>query len=218
MIRTFPMPNSYRAHPVKSSNRSHPVPFEETPIFVLQGSAKNVELGRLCYPFRELFVSEDANIDQIRYKLDSGSWTVVSQGSQPTLVRAVQNVTFTPDDFGTYTYTLEITSGDFLLTREVNIISAVNAGADKVARKDATLKPFFDAKFAYDSSKVSAVEYSVNGGTDTAIPTTFGSDLVDRVKHFSLSFSSAGEKKIELIVTDANSNESRDHITARISS
>jgi hypothetical protein len=217
MRRTFPQPNNYRAFPVANPYRAHPVPYEETPIFVLQGSAKAVQLGQLVYPFRELYVSEEANITAIRYKQDSGSWATVAKGTQPTLIRAVQAVTFTPEEFGGYVFTLEITAGSFVLTRTVDIMAAVAAGQDKVAQKFAALKPFFDTSFAVDSSLISAVEYAVDGGVDTAIPATFGTDLIDRVKNFSISFATAGEKKIELIVTDSSTNESRDHILARIS-
>jgi len=215
-MRTFPEPNSYRTHPRTADDRGFPLKFAETPIVVHQGSAKSVQLGEVVRPFRELYVSDDTNITQIRYKQDAGSWNTVSVGSYASLVQATRTVSFTPEAFGTYQFSLEVTAGSFVAIREVDIEAAVNAGQDKIAGLNASVRAFFDARFAVDSSLLSAVKYSVDGGTDTAIPATFGTDLIDRVKNFSLYWATAGEKKVALKITDTSANESADSLAVRV--
>lgn len=219
MIRSFPQPNNFRTFPRPAPDRGFPLAYEETPFKLAQGSAKEVQLGQLVFPFRELHVSEDSTITQIRYKQDAGSWNVVNQGDYPTLLLAVRVVSFTPEEFGNYIFYLEVTAGDFLTDppRAVDILAAVKAGNDKVTEKNATVKPFFDAFFALDSDLVSTVEYSIDDGTPAAIPASFGADLIQRVKNFSIPFSTSGEKKVALIVTDTGTNESKDHLTVRVS-
>lgn len=218
MSRSFPQPNNYRTCPLPAPDRGFPLAAEETPFRVAQGSAKAVQLGQLVCPFRELHVSKDSTITQIRYKQDAGEWIIVDQGDYPTLLRAVQAVQFTPQEFGSYEFSQEITAAAFIPVRRVDISAAVSAGADKVTEKNAAIKPFFDASFAIDSSLLSTVEYAVDDGDPAAIPATFGADLIDRVKNFSIYFATAGEKKIALIITDTNSNESSDHLLARVGS
>ena len=218
MIRSFPYRNNFRTTWQPADDRGHPLEFQETPISVHQGAAKGAQLGEVVYPFRELHVSDYSGITQIRYKQGSSSWNVVSLGSYSNLIQATRAISFTPEAFGIYEFTLEITVGSFLLTRTVDVLVQVNAGRDKLAALNATIKPFFDAAFSIESSLVSSVEYSIDGGAVTPIPSTFGADLVDRVKNFSTSWAAAGEKKISLVITDTEANESRDALSVRVSS
>ena len=221
MSRAFPQSGNFRTFPLPAPSRTVPLPFKETPFRLAQGSAKAVQLGQLVWPFWELSISKlEETITQIRYKQDAGEWVVVSQGNYPSLLLAARSVNFTPAEFGDYVFYLEITAGDFLTDppRKVDISAAAAAGADKVVIKNAPIKPFFDSKFSLDSSLLSTVEYSIDDGTPAAIPTEFGTDLIKRVKNFSLSFSSSGEKKISLIITDTETNESQDALLMRVSS
>lgn len=217
MMRSFPQPNNYRAHPLPSPDRAFPLPFRETPLSVFQGSAKSVELGRLTFPFREMHVSDDSLITGIRFRLGDGTWNEIDQGDYPSLVLAVQAVSFTPQEFGVYEFSLEVTAGDSQVVRKVDVKALVYAGQDKVARRFASIKPFFDSKFSIDSSLLSLVEYSVDGESPAVIPATFGTDLVERVKNLSIYWATAGEKKVSLVITDTNMNQSIDHLVIRVS-
>ena len=220
MKLSFPQPNKFRTFSRPAPARGFPLAYEETPFRIAQGSAKQVQLGQLVFPFREFILSSDSTITQIRYKQDAGEWAVVNQGNYPALVLAVRALNFTPEEFGDYVFYLEITAGDFLTDppREVHIAAKVHAGAGKVNIKDAPIKPFPDSLFALDSDLISTVEYSIDDGTPAAIPPEFGTDLIDRVRNFSVSFSTSGEKKVSLIITDTDENESSDHLIIRVSS
>lgn len=215
-MRTVPKASSYRNAPLAAAERNHPVEFEETPIRVFQGSAKNVELGQLVFPFREFSVDDDSDITLVRYQKDAEGWNTISQGDYPTIGKAIQAVSFTPEEFGDYVFYLEITAGSFLVTRQVDISAAVRAGQDKVVKAWAPLKPFSDAKFCVDSDLLSGVEYEVDGMGAITISATFGTDLVERVRNFSIYFATQGEKKVSLIVTDSALNESTDSILVRV--
>lgn len=220
MIRTTERPNRYRAYPLDSTSRETPTRYTEATLYVSQGSAKYAPLGTTVYPFRELFVRPSADVTAIRYKQDSGAWQTVSVGTYPDLVHATRAVTFAPTDFSTgVVFTIEVTATDIVVTRTVKVISDVYAGMDKIAQRNITLHPFYDARFATNDDNLTAVEYKIDAGSKTAIPATYGADLADRVKAFKLSFDSAGTKRITLYVTDnaGTPQEFTDTLVVRVS-
>jgi len=143
----------------------------------------------------------------------------MAAGNYPDLVTAARNVSYTPDTFtDKVVFTVEVTSTDYVTIREVDLLCDVVAGRDKTAERDALICPFFDAIFATDGTLMSAAHYQVAGGAKTAIPAIYGTDIADRVRSFSLSFDSAGEKRITLFVTDdtGDLNEVSDSLIVRV--
>jgi len=220
MIRTTTQPNSHRLHPLSSDHRTAMKAYTEEALYVSQGRAMRAQLNQLVHPFAGLFVKPASDVTGIRYKQDSGAWQVVAVSSFPDLVTEAQAVEFTPVGFAVeVVFTLEITAGSIVVTREVDILCDVVAGRDKVAERNALICPFFDASFAVDGDELSGVEYQVDLLGRTPIPTAFGADLADRARNFAISFDSAGEKRLTLYVTDNTSAliEFSDTLIVRVS-
>lgn len=149
---------------------------------------------------------------------DIALWLMIILGDYPDLVTAARHRLYVPETLcDRIAFTVEVTSGDFIATREIDLLCGVVAGQDKTVERNALVCPFFDALFSIDSDLISAVNYKVDSGSKTAIPAAYGTALTDRVRSFSLSFSSAGEKRVTLYVTDNHSNEYSDSLIVRVS-
>ncbi len=203
MISTTEKSNRYRIYPLDNCVRLHPKPYDERNLFVSQGSTKYCPLGTKTYPFKECFIDPASKVTAIRFKQDSGNWQDISLSGFPDLVYATRAVSFIATDFSMGTvFTLEVTAGSQVVTRTVKIVSDVYAGNGKITKRDKTLYPFFDARFATNSNNLTTVQYSIDDGSKIPIPAISGTDMVDRVKSFKLSFDSSGPKKLTLYVMD----------------
>lgn len=149
---------------------------------------------------------------------DLALWLNIILGEYPDLVTAARHRVYTPETLcDRIAFTVEITGGDYVVTREIDLLCGVVAGQDKTVERNSLVCPFFDALFSLDGDLISAVNYKVDSGSKTAIPAAYGTALTDRARSFSLSFSSAGEKRLTLYVTDNDSNEYSDSLIVRVS-
>lgn len=213
----FPRTNLEQQFPVTETGRQFPRPNDELNPWN-PGAAKRCVLGETCFPFGELSFEDQELVTQLETQQDAGGYGTVSAGSWPDIFTAARMMSFAPAKFYAETqWWIRFTQGAYVEARWVSVFVDVRAGVNKTAKTKQRVKVFADASFCTDASLISAVQYAVDGETaKTAIPTSYGSDLVTRVKNFELSWDSTGSRTVRLYVTDTNAQELESLLVVRV--
>lgn len=217
MSRLFPRPSPYRIFPLPSPYRD--IIDLVDPLRVFPGKYKRCLLGDRCYPFGEAAVITGNAITTVEYmKTGDVAYTTVAAGTYPDALTAAKYVSFAPTVFSAgVTFTLKITdSSGNIRTKEVLVVSDVQVARDKIAATNQRIRPFCDATFATDATKLASAAYQEMGGAKTPITASGGDTLIEAIQKLELSWGSSGTKTLTLFVTDTGAVEFSDTIIVMV--
>lgn len=171
---TRPLQSTNRQLPFVSTTRERVLPIQnEFPVakFTFVLFSQQVFLGAQFYPFGPLNLDLPADrITQVRWRVNAGSWTVVTVGTHTDLLAATRFIKRTASTFGTETYDLEITDDESNIeTRTIAIVTKISIlSPQRSAKINKTVLVFSTAAIANDPTLINKIEYSVSGDTTVA--------------------------------------------------